>query len=1168
MSPAGTAAEIPDNAQWEATLGSVDSNGVFTSDGTTGVATVSMTVDGVTVGETTINVVIPDKLSFKNSTEVISYGKEFELNPIATYTSNGFDYEVTLKDGDIAYSLSDEAMGSLNGNIYTTASSDAEVIGGVITATLVEDETVTATLNVSLTTLPDEPVIYEGFEGDKEFSYTAHWSGDFISYKAEIVTAENGKVHSGDKSYAVTYETTPYGLGSYIGGFRIMNTAKDLFKDLDLTNAKTLGMWIYIPEDCTAEKVQFRLRNYNDSSQQLQAALFCQGYATTESGHRGWQYFEIDLEGYNDGNWFLESIDLYTCTRDDSADWTAWGYDYEYDPRDYQSIVGPFTFYLDDITVEYLEFDVDREDPTFDYVKVTYGGLSDAVTLNGQTITDNVVSFVASASDDGVGIDYSSAIAYIDGVKVEKGFSCTDTGLMVIDDVTLADGVHTITFVISDKNGNCDWVSRQININADSDIPTVTVKAAEDNATQPLLGSIYWLDVEVDNIEDVESVSILLNLNATSDWEFDGISTVYGFDVSYELDEVSNDATITFISNGECTETGHSVLAKIPVRMFYNGKSISYTGTQSPMDIKVTLDMGTVTYADGTNTTFSMTKIDVDSEIYKFADEMTSGTSHVHSAAAVDDKAATCTEAGYTGRTFCEGCNSVVDWGTIEKATGHTYDFVDDVLKCTNDDCDKTFTGTFTDGKLYADGLCVNGWVDESYYVDGLAVTGIYVVDGVYYSFDDKGVSEGKYTGLVTIDGKYYYSKLGVLSGGWYEIEGEWYYFDEDTLTTVTEKTFTYEYGHQATYQFYENGKIVSGVWLELDLGTRYYYGPAYYKLNAKRGNAFWVTIDGNKYAFDGMGFRHEGISFIVESNNPQQLMVFSDEGVYQNTYTGMYEGYYYADGYKAPGAGLILFEGDYYYISTGSKPYVGTLYVTEAKANGLVKANKYTFAEDGKMVIEPAKNGIIDGKYYVNDELVKGAGVVEFEGDLYFINMAGKVYTNGTLAIGEAKANGLVKPGKYTFGADGKMIIEPEKNGIVDGMYYVDGELIKGAGVVEFEGDLYFINMAGKVYTNGTLAIGEAKANGLVEPGKYTFDEDGKMIIESAKNGIVNGMYYEDGELIKGAGVVEFEGNYYFINMAGKVYIGSISIGEAKTNGYIAAGSYTTDADGKLIIE
>ena len=122
------------------------------------------------------------------------------------------------------------------------------------------------------------------------------------------------------------------------------------------------------------------------------------------------------------------------------------------------------------------------------------------------------------------------------------------------------------------------------------------------------------------------------------------------------------------------------------------------------------------------------------------------------------------------------------------------------------------------------------------------------------------------------------------------------------------------------------------------------------------------------------------------------------------------------------------------------------------------------------------------------------------------------KAVKDCTYGIGEAKTNGLLPAGTYTFGADGKMIDPPTvdpnpedpdtevKQGLVtdeDGevRYYVDGVATYAGLVQDEEGNYYYINSSKKAVKNTTYSIGEAKTNGLLPAGKYTFGADGKMI-------------------------------------------------------------------------
>lgn len=106
-----------------------------------------------------------------------------------------------------------------------------------------------------------------------------------------------------------------------------------------------------------------------------------------------------------------------------------------------------------------------------------------------------------------------------------------------------------------------------------------------------------------------------------------------------------------------------------------------------PIDISVKVTSGEVTFTDKTTDTFTGDKVQVDTESdswfyndtsarddeYKAwngghdhrveaAQYYSEGATNVVTPVALPDKAATCTEDGYTGRTYCETCHSVVEY--------------------------------------------------------------------------------------------------------------------------------------------------------------------------------------------------------------------------------------------------------------------------------------------------------------------------------------------------------------------------------------------------------------------------------------------------------------------------------------------------------------------------
>ncbi len=203
----------------------------------------------------------------------------------------------------------------------------------------------------------------------------------------------------------------------------------------------------------------------------------------------------------------------------------------------------------------------------------------------------------------------------------------------------------------------------------------------------------------------------------------------------------------------------------------------------------------------------------------------------------------------------------------------------------------------------------------------------------------------------------------------------------------------------------------------------------------------------------------------------------------------------------------------------------------------------------------------IIDGKYYVDGVLKKSLGLIYLDGEYYYVMVTGEIYKNNSLSLAESKANGYIPQGRYYFDNEGKISY---KNGIVAGYYYVNDELQKGAGLVKIGNDFYFVKQNGAVYKDASLYVAEAKTNGLMPAGKYFFDENGKMEV---KNGVYGGFYYENNEIVKGKGIVEFENNLYFVKQNGAVYTTHhLMVPEAKTNGLIEPGLYDFEDDGRLI--
>ena len=1200
VSSSGAAVDIPAGASLrtkDKSMGYVKDGKYVAASGYTGDAVIQMVLNGEVVGETTVHVVIPTSLQFKQETIAVTYGNSYSLELMATV--NGVN-EVVLQSGDVTFTVSDTKLGSVNNGVFTAGAKNSGVTSGTITAHVAGNKNVSAVLRVALTELPDQPVIVADFEDRVPLTVEANTSQLELAYG--IVDRTNGKVHSGSYAFKFGFDPNKTNAlialdGTYAGpalgavsGYTADTANGETFADVDLAGAKTIGLWLYIPEDSQITYPVWQLKG--PSGVETVPAMYEYGYAATEAGHTGWQYIAMSpevMDRYNDGGYSIAALSFNSCTKNDGLIAGTVQNAYGYDRNEHQSVAGYQEFYIDDITIEYVNTAIDRNDPVFDYICMSYAGAED-VAVAGQTIGSNRVSFTAKATDASA-LNAASAKAYIDGNQITAGFTCSAAGTMTVEEMTLADGVHRITFVIEDVHGNCDYMTREFTVAANAGIPTVTVQGSASNAPdrKVQLGSVFWLEVKADEIEKIDTLTMVVNLNATSGWELEHMELAYGFLAASTVDKSSNSAKITITRTGNVEAHGTAVIARLPIRV-WDYKNLSdackpidiSAGAFAPVDIKVRLDQGLVTYDDGTKTSFSMQSVDVDSEIYNWYDVMQadgkgSGTTHIHAAAPVSDQVTTCTKNGYTGRTVCADCGSVVTWGTVIPALDHSFSEVAGKMVCTRvtagTTCGRLLSGVHA-GKWYKDGELRHGWENDIYYANGVKLTGVAAVDGIYYDFGSNGISKGAYTGLFLDQsvGQYRYAIGGALQSGWCMVGENWHYFGNDYNAVVGKR----ELFAGIVYEFEENGKLVAGVWHNDGVGTRYYYGPAYYKQGtAYYATACWQTIDGEKYCFDKDGYRYEGKRYVKEANAGQlDWYDFGTTGAAKKitgsgtiSYDG---GLYFMDEGTTTYLGLFQYRNDYYY--SNSKYLLATGSYSVTKTNDLLPKGSYMFHADGRMY-----QGVEDGSYYVDGRVVKDAGLVyDTEKRAYYYIKSNGQPAIGTVEISEGKTNGLMSAGVYSFGENGQMI--RAKEGLVveaDGVYYYENGVPTHKGLIydETEGCYYYIRTNGQAAT-GEYTIYNSRTNGLLPAGTYDFGSDGKLFVEnSSKNGLIreNGAvyYYENGQLVhKGLIYDEAEGCYYYIRTNGQAATGEYTIYNSRCNGLLPAGTYDFGSDGKLFVE
>lgn len=1270
----GAAAALPESGLVYEVSSGYYSNGVYTADSATGIKTITAYYEGKVVGSVSVEVVIPTAIEFTSSEMVVPYGKsDVDLGLVAYYGN----FEVPLKASDVIIALSNNSIGAINGFAITTVPEGTELedVSGVITATLVYNN-ISAVANISLG--KGSEILYDFEDQDVHGFYrgtSANYNYNNPAGEVAIVDNTSGRVHNGNYAMQVEVDFS----NSLEAGFQL--GALITGEEIVLENAKRLGMWIYIPDEAVGLRIDSGISNHSgfwsiDNTGEATVTEPGFVYGMEESG---WRYISIDIS--TSPALTIKSatqlLKFYISQKDGKND-------YYY--GDQSSVNGKYVFYIDDITVDYSSAVEDRESPIFSGMSYAVPGMDESVSIAKDTsagyksiiVNSNILSFIASVAENTsktnyTGIDVNSGKVYIDGVDYSDKLIWTGNSKMSLNEVVLSNGRHEIKFVVCDRQGNYSSIIREIIVKSADEAP-IKVVAHDPNADRILLGSLYYVDVVSADISKVNSVSVTLDLNNISVWELDHMDVADGFEAKYVLLPGENVAQITITRIASTAQSGEQILVSIPVRTWQLAPTVAIYGHAGkvwmypdykkgheilPMDISIEVDAGLVTYVDGTTDSFASAKIQVDTEMSgnaytssgsaannyirneswyaswnaghdhrtETAQYYAAGATNVVAPVALADKAVTCTESGYIGRTYCEVCNSIVDWGETVEATGHSYEMIDGELAC---HCGELFNGVYTDGKTYVDGAVVaDGWFENRYYVDGVYITGIVDIDGVYYAFDDNGLSNGVYTGLVISAEGTRYAIAGKTVTGWQYIDGDYYYFKKSTgIGQEGRRTFVYD--DNVTYTFDSNGRLISGEWVRSGAGLRYYYGPWYYSAS-NTSTVAWAQIKGQTYGFDQNGYRYEGINSVKESKwSGYVLHEFDANGVYVGEYkttesglvygnngkyfyvvdgkptqngltkigndyyyfntlgeavvgskyvsaqwtngyfeagtydfgtdgkmilkSGIVDGYYYIDGVLAAGAGVVKYNGGYYYINSSGAVVTGKKYVTAEKANGLLSVGIHDFGEDGNIAL---KNGVIDGYYYIDDAIALGAGVIEYNGGYYYINSSGAVVTGKKYVTAE-KANGLLSVGIHDFGVDGKMIL---KNGVVDGYYYLNNEIVKGAGVVEFDGGYYYINSSGAVVT-GNKYVTADKANGLLNVGIHDFGTDGKIVV---KNGVIDGYYYINNEIVKGAGVVEFDGGYYYINSSGAVVIGNKYVTAEKANGILNEGFYNFGNDGKL---
>ena len=482
-----------------------------------------------------------------------------------------------------------------------------------------------------------------------------------------------------------------------------------------------------------------------------------------------------------------------------------------------------------------------------------------------------------------------------------------------------------------------------------------------------------------------------------------------------------------------------------------------------------------------------------------------------HTPVNVAEQPATCTEAGHTAGVKCSVCGATISGIEEIPATGHT-EVIDEAVAAT------CTTPGKTEGKHCS--VCNEVLVAQ----EEIPAKGhVEVIWNVKEATD----TEDGYTGdtYCSVCNKLLKSGEVIYHNGWRK-DGDSYYFyqDQQPVTGMVRVP-------------YPAADLLPG------------YGP-----DAEDAEVNVPGKEGNPDNYD-------------YPDRESALFVFDENGVFQKDQCGVYNDNgitrWINNGMLVWHAGLVKDGDDYRYFKRNGMVTSMETYV--AKTNGLLKAAKYTFDAEGRLMKLEGLHEDLNGNlcYYV-DYVKNYAGLVEVDGSFYYIASDLKAVKNCTYYV--TKTNDLKPAGYYTFDADGKMVI---KNGLVEEngnlYYYVDGAKT-AAGLIEWDGNYYYIASNLKAVKDAKHYVFADKANGLKSAGWYWFNADGTMYLEGIREENGTKYYYKDG--VKNyAGLIEISGDYYYVKSDCSV-VCNRSYYVTKSNGLMPSATYTFGADGKMVIK
>lgn len=614
----GGAAVIPKDVSWhlvDNSYGTINTEGIFTSNGKVGNVTVQLCYDNSVVGTTTITIAAPDSITFASPDISIGRSKESSLGIMVHYQGR----TVNFNEGDLIWSLSNNSMGTVNLKTNTFIASEDLTTTGTIKVTSKYDESVFGSIVVNVGQDPTVAMDFEkhnvngnmvdaftywGADSDGQIIGRANFaaSGGKITYlvpatgkittgcynrggieSAEIVSRVDGHpVHLGDNALKINYDM------SEATGTEGANVG--LTEDYIIPgNPTAIGLWVYVPDNTPNLWLRVRLAIVDQSGNTTATTQFnfteeCKmafgnkgtygGLSDVEPG--SWKFLSADLSAYAGSKFkmlagetirvmWISSTAPIKSDYNTRTDVTNSCGIYLSDGRTISKRDCMGSLYVDDLMFIYGCINEDAKAPNVSSFTANEIKMSDRMSFETNTINFKAIFSDEYDIDNKVkasGIDFDNVFMYVDGqlmknARIDKG------GMIQLDGVYLVKGEHSVKLMVCDENGNEKILTYRFVVNAGNNTTTTVQLVARQ--TEAVLGKSIDLDVISNEVSNIDAMSMTLQIDSKYQNGYT-ITAGSGYTIdqnSVKYDKIHHTVTFTANRNVDAINKGNDIIASI-----------------------------------------------------------------------------------------------------------------------------------------------------------------------------------------------------------------------------------------------------------------------------------------------------------------------------------------------------------------------------------------------------------------------------------------------------------------------------------------------------------------------------------------------------------------------------------------------------------------------------